>query len=99
MESSLSGNVQNDLKWLEGALKDQHSKNREYLVGDSLTAADIMLAFSIEFIFTRGLGTKAGGEGWPEIQRWLGTCLGRDGYKRAVERSGYTLDSKGEFRT
>ncbi|KAK5078796.1 hypothetical protein LTS08_004056 [Lithohypha guttulata] len=97
MEKNMSANVQNDLKWIESALKEQKERGNEFLVGKTLTAADIMMGFSIEFIFTRKLGTQGGN--WPETEAWLARMLERSAYKKAVEKSGYTLDSKGEFRT
>ena len=97
MESSLSTNVQNDLNWLEGTLKEQKKNGKEYIVGDGLTVADVMMQFSIEFIFTRKLGT-AGGD-WPETKAWLERVMKRPAYKKAVEKSSYTLDSKGKFKT
>lgn len=98
----MSGNVQNDLKWLEGTLKEQREKGNDYLVGTGLTAADIMMQFSIEFILTRKLGTfgKTIGDGaWPETEAWLKRTMERPAYKKAVERSGYTLESHGKFKT
>lgn len=69
MESALSGNVHNDLNWLENTLKRQKESGHQYIVGDGLTVADVMMQFSIDFIFTRGLGTK--GNDWPEVKAWL----------------------------
>ena len=89
IEAGMSGNVQNDLNWLEGALKEQKSKGNEFLVGNQLTVADIMMGFAIEFIFARKLGT--GDKTWPEIEAWLHRLLQRPAYKTAAEKSGYSL--------
>jgi len=97
MEQNMSANVLNDFRWIEGALKEQRQKGSEFLVGTELSVADIMMGFSVEFILERKLGTKKGD--WPETEAWLERMMGRSAYKRAVERSGYTLDSKGQFRT
>jgi len=97
MEEALSGNVVNDFKWIEGALKAQREQGREYLVGEGLSVADVMMQFSVEFILERGLGVKKGS--WPETEAWLERTMVRDGFKIAVDKSGYTLDSKGQFRT
>ncbi len=84
MEKGLSTNVQNDLNWLESELAD-----REWLVGDDVTAADVMMGFNTEFIFTRKLGTE-GGE-WPNARKWLDRIQKREAYMKAVERTGYSL--------
>ena len=97
MEKNLSANVQNDMKWIEGALKEQKSSGKEWLVGDNLSVADIMVQFSIEFIFARKLGTTS--SEWPETEAWLKRTMERPAYKKAVERSGYTLESYGKFKT
>lgn len=99
MEKGLSANVHNDLNWIESALVEQKKKGHEYLVGEGLTVADVMMQFSIEFIFTRELGVKGMGGSWPETRAWLGRCMARSAFKTAVEKSGYTLDSKGQFKT
>lgn len=102
IEEGMSGNLQNDLKWIEGALKEQRAKGNDYLVGKGLTAADIMVQFMVEFVFTRKLGTygKEIGDGaWPETEAWLKRTMDRPAYKKAVEKSGYTLESHGKFKT
>ncbi|KIW99208.1 uncharacterized protein Z519_00871 [Cladophialophora bantiana CBS 173.52] len=94
MEKGLAANVQNDLNWLEAELAD----GREYLVSrdgdgegedDGVSAADILMGFSIEFIFARRLGTD--GADWPNVRRWLRGIMHRGAYIRAVERTGYSL--------
>lgn len=103
MEEKLSKNMHNDLDWIEGHLKQQDTK---FLMGDKVSVADIMMQFSIEFIYTRKLGLNAeeagekGGDGrWPETKRWLDRCMNEPAFKRAKEKSGYTLDSQGQFKT
>lgn len=99
LEASLSPNVQSDLDWLESTLVAQKARGSEYLVGDALSVADVMMGFSIEFIFTRKLGVQGKEDGWPESRAWLDRCLAREPYRRAVEKSGYTLESFGKFKT
>lgn len=94
MEEGLSVNVHNDFDWLEGALRENGSG---WLVGDGLTAADIVMQFSVQFIMERKLGVGGRGEGkWPEVEKWLARTEGTEAYKKAVERTGYTLD--GDFK-
>lgn len=92
LEKALSADIHNDLDWIESALKEQKSKGNEFLVGDGLTVADIMMQFSIEFIFKWKLGTRGGN--WPETEAWLKRTMARPAFKKAVEKSGYTLDKK-----
>lgn len=99
MEKNMSANIQNDFKWIESALKEQKEKGNEYLVGKGLTVADIMMGFSIEFILKRNLGIGDHDGQWSETKAWLKRCLDRPAYKKAVERSGYTLESYGKFKT
>ncbi|KAK4692972.1 glutathione S-transferase, partial [Lecanoromycetidae sp. Uapishka_2] len=78
--------VAKDLDWLEAELK---KGNGRYLVGDHITSADTMVAFSIQFIFRMGLGPND--RRWVGIERWLRNIEGEEGYQRAVARTGYRL--------
>ena len=89
MEKGMSTNVHNDLNWLEAELSGAGGATKQFLVGDALTAADIIMGFSIEFIFARKLGTEGGS--WPRAQKWLDGIREVDSYKKAVEKTGYSL--------
>lgn len=82
----LAPQVHRDFDWLETELKKGNGK---FLVGESLTAADTMMGFSIAFILKMGLGTK-GGE-WPAVSAWLANVESTPAYQRAVEKTGHTL--------
>jgi len=84
MENSLSTNVHNDFDWLESELD-----GKDYLVGEDVTAADILMGFNIEFIFARKFGTE--GRDWPDVKKWLDRVQQREAYKKAVDKSGYSL--------
>lgn len=86
MEKSMSANVQNDLSWLETELSLSTGK---FLCGDHVTAADIMMQFSAEFIFAGELGTQ--GREFPNIKKWLEACGEEEAYKRAVKKTGHKL--------
>ena len=86
MEKGLAANVHNDLNWMESVLA---SDGREWLVGKDVTAADVMMGFNTEFIFARNLGTEGGD--WPYVRKWMERVKGREAYKKAVERTGYSL--------
>lgn len=85
-EERMSANIQNDLSWLETELSLSQG---QFLVGDHITAADIMMHFSVEFILARELGTQ--GKEWPNINKWNEACKNSEGYKRAVEKTGHKL--------
>ena len=89
MEKGLSVNVQKDMDWLEAELAKSKGP---FILGEKVTVADIMMEFSIDFIQERGLGTKGGS--WPKIQEWLKACHSLDAYRKAVEKTGYTLHPK-----
>ena len=82
----LAGNVGKDLNWLEAELKGGTGR---YLVGDHVTAADTMVAFSVQFIFGMGLAPKD--RKWEGIEAWLGNVEAGEGYQRAVARTGHHL--------
>lgn len=85
-EEAMSANVQNDLSWLETELSLAQGR---FLCGEHVTAADIMMQFSAEFILIRELGTK--GKEYPNINKWLDACKETDSYKRAVKKTGHKL--------
>ena len=61
---------------------DAHLEGRDYLLGDSVTIADINLAGVMELLNMIGFDTS----GWPNADRWLAACRGRDSYARAKAR-------------
>lgn len=81
----MSGNVIKDLDWLESDL--QKSKGR-FLVGDQVTAADCMMAFTAQFILERKMGTQ--GKTWPKIEEWIKICEATESWKKAVQKTGFT---------
>jgi glutathione S-transferase len=85
-EAKMSVNVQNDLDWLEAEIG---KSSGDFPVGNRVTAVDTMMAFSVQFIMARALGTQD--KRWPKIEAWLQCCEGTESYQRAVERSGHTL--------
>ena len=88
LEEGMSPNVRKDMDWLEAELKFSSSGGK-YLVGDHITAADIMMHFSIQFIYARRLGIQGGS--WPLVEKWLKGLEQTESYKRAVEKTGYSL--------
>ena len=61
---------------------DAHLEGRDYLLGDSVTIADINLAGVMELLNMIGFDTS----GWPNADRWLAACRGRDSYARTKAR-------------
>jgi glutathione S-transferase len=92
LEKGLGINVQKDLDWLDNELANSKSG---FLVGDHLTAADIMVHFSVQFIFARGLGVKGvDTKRWKNVAEWVELCEKSESYKNAIEKTGYTLFPK-----
>lgn len=85
-EKSMSANVQNNMSWLETELSLSPG---QFLCGDHVTAADIMMQFSADFVIRRELGTL--GKEWPNINKWLEKCKETESYKRAVKKTGHKL--------
>jgi glutathione S-transferase len=70
------------LDYLEGELK-----GKRWLLGDSLSAADIQMSFPIEAISVR-----SNLSGYPELARYLQQVRSEPGYRRAIEKGGpFTL--------
>ena len=66
---------------------DRALQGRDWLVGDSLTGADIQMSFVGEA--ARGLRAQ-----YPAMDAWVRRCQARPAYQRALERGGpYTLAS------
>jgi glutathione S-transferase len=71
--------VDRHLDYVEGELA-----SRDWLVGDDLTAADIMMSFPLEAARSRaGLDSSR-----PNIIAWLDRIHARPAYRRALERGG-----------
>jgi glutathione S-transferase len=64
-------------------------------VGEGVSLADIMLAFSAHFVLVRGLGAKWSDDTYPNIKKWIRLLQGRDAWKKAAEQGedSYTLDA------
>jgi Glutathione S-transferase len=88
LEKAFSPNIHRAFEWLESELANGLS-NGKFLVGTDLTAADIIMAFSIEVIFVLKLGTERGN--WPHVEKWLDGMMQREAYKKAVQKTGYSL--------
>jgi glutathione S-transferase len=74
----IEGEIANHLAYIDGALK-----GRQFLVGDSLTGADIQMSF---------VGEVAGAFGkraqYPNLDAWTKRLHERPAYKKALERGG-----------
>ena len=74
----IASEIENHMGWL-----DSEVAQREYFVGDELTAADIQLSFAIQA--TRLL---YGLEKFPNLARFLTRVQARPAYQRALEKGG-----------
>ncbi|WP_439814713.1 glutathione S-transferase family protein [Zavarzinia sp. CC-PAN008] len=78
LHARIDSEITNHLGYIDGALK-----GRAFLVGDSLTAADINLSFVVE------VGRAFGRLGpYPGLGRYIDALHARPAYKRALERGG-----------
>ena len=82
----LEKNVIKDLEWLEAAPK---AGNGRYLVAGHVTAADTMVAFSVQFIFAMRLASR--NNRWAAIEGWLTNIEGEKAYQCAVAKTGHRL--------
>jgi glutathione S-transferase len=64
--------------YIDGRLKD-----KQYLLGDSLTGADIQLSFVGELA-----GTRIDRSIYPNLDAWVRRFQARDAYRAAIERGG-----------
>jgi glutathione S-transferase len=69
--------VYKNLQFLESILEKQHKENKEYIVGDKLTAADIILSYPVSNFYVhpevsaRIFGKKFDArEAYPNLYRW-----------------------------
>lgn len=81
--------VGKDLDWLEQELG---LKGGGWLVGESVSAADTMMAFSVMFIFANGLAPKDGR--WRNVERWLQRVEERKAWREAVRKTGFELPAQ-----
>lgn len=87
-ETFMAQNVQNDLDHVESQLPDDH-KGDLFLVGHALSAADVMMAFSVEFTLKKKLGVE--GRTWPKINSWLAQLEARPAYVKARKEAPHDL--------
>ncbi|KAF5684311.1 GTT1-glutathione S-transferase [Fusarium circinatum] len=88
LEAAIAPMVRGAMQWLETELESGPSKG-QFIVGTDLTAADIMMGFSIECIFAMKL--EAESQDWPLISKWLANMKERKAYKTAVKKTGYSM--------
>ena len=79
-------NVVKDLDWLETELK---AGNGRYLVGDHVTAADTMVAFSVQSILAMRLAPR--NRRWAAIEGRLTNIEGENAYQCAFAKTGHHL--------
>ncbi len=79
MEAYLGPNLKKNMDFIEAHLTD-----REWFVGDSLTAADIQMSFPLEAAQSRYLK----GKNYPNIAAYVKRVQALPGYQRALEKGG-----------
>lgn len=77
-----SVNVQKDLDEIESTLD---SLGGPFICGKRITAADLSLAFSCEYVLTKQIGTQGHPTNWPKIHQWLRMIEARPAYQKALK--------------
>ena len=85
-EAGLAGNVQKDLAFFQAELEKGKGK---FFFGDKVTAADIMMEFSLDFILARELGSKA--QDWPKVKEYIQACQSTASWQKAQKKTGHKL--------
>jgi glutathione S-transferase len=84
LQPRIQSEVSNHLSYVDEALK-----GRDFIVGDSLTGADIQMSFIAEVAKAFGILPK-----YPSLQAWIEKLHARPAWKKALERGGpYALGS------
>lgn len=76
-ENYSDGEIDRHFTFLDAELAE-----REWLLGDRLTAADIQMLYPLEAGLSRGAGDR------PNIAAWLARVQARPAYQRAMEKGG-----------
>lgn len=86
----IDNEIANHLSYISGAVE-----GREFIVGDTLTGADIQIAFVLEAAQASGLLKDR-----PAPETWLAHLQQRPAYKRAIEKGGpYDLSANRRTNT
>jgi glutathione S-transferase len=85
------GNIHNALNWLDGHLKTIHEKGGRYLVGESLTAADVNMLFGLQLIYDRKLGLEGNEQRWEHVERWMNDMQDEHSWKRCVQKTKFKM--------
>jgi glutathione S-transferase len=78
LQPRIDSELSNHLGYVEASLA-----GRDWLVGESLTGADIQMSFIGEIAGVYGLRAK-----YPNMDAWVKRFQARDAYKRALEKGG-----------
>jgi len=85
-EEGAGVNVQKDLDYLQAELEKSNGK---FLFGNEVTAADVMMEFTADFVFARELGTK--GKKWEKIDQYIKDCQQVPSWQKAMKKTGHKL--------
>ena len=85
-EELSSANVVKDMDYLEKILVDDGGK---FLGGNSITAADCMMHFSVMFVVMMRLGI--GDRKYERAQRYVQDCEATESFKKAVAKTGWKI--------
>ena len=91
MNEKISPKMHNSLTWLDSTIQAQHGKSSRYLVGNSLTAADIAMLFSVQLIYDRKLGREDMRKRWEYVEKWQADMEATESWKKTVQKTGYRV--------
>ena len=75
-------NMKLNMNYIEGLMKEQHEKSSNYLVGNTLTPADIIFFTYLHVMFIHSLVDKAE---YPHVYQWYEQLKKEPGYLYCVE--------------
>jgi glutathione S-transferase len=75
-------NLESNLNYIEDLMKEQHEKSSKYLVGNTLTPADIMFSTYLKIMFVYKLVDKSE---YPHVHQWFQQLITEPGYVYCVE--------------
>lgn len=80
--------AEKNVKYINDFLKEQHAKGKKWIVGDKVSAADIMLSFPIQLVITSGRAgfAKPVKEAYPDMYQYFKDLTSEPAWIRAAEK-------------
>ncbi len=91
MNEKIAPNMHNSLNWVDNTIKGQQERGSKYLVGHSITAADIAMLFSVQLIYNHRLGLEAMDKRWEYLEKWQADMESTESWRKTLEKTGYRI--------